>query len=70
MLVRHISACYLSLRDEMIYRAYVSDALYHLPRQEGMTRKYTDIVRPRQPEAVDAEEVVEDVIERAGLVIA
>ena len=54
----------------MIYRAYVSDALYHLPRQEGMTRKYIDIVRPRQPEAVDAEEVVEDVIERAGLVIA
>lgn len=54
----------------MAFRTYVTDSLYLRDRSKTHTTRWIDIVRPRSAEDVDPQAVLDDLAERAGLVIA
>lgn len=54
----------------MAFRTYVTDSLYLRDRGKTHTTRWIDIVRPRPAEDVDPQAVLDDLAERAGLVIA
>lgn len=54
----------------MAFRTYVTDSLYLRDRGKSHTKRWIDIVRPRAAEDVDPQAVLDDLAERAGLVIA
>lgn len=54
----------------MEFMAYVTDSLHLMGQNKYLGHRWYDGVRPRVYEDVDAAAVVEDVIKRAGLVVA
>lgn len=57
-------------QEDMAFRTYVTDSLYLRDRSKTHTTRWIDIVRPRSAEDVDPQAVLDDLAERAGLVIA
>lgn len=57
-------------QEDMAYRTYVTDSLYLRDRGKSHSKRWIDIVRPRSAEDVDPQAVLDDLAERAGLVIA
>lgn len=57
-------------QEDMAYRTYVTDSLYLRDRGKSHSKRWIDIVRPRAAEDVDPQDVLDDLAERAGLVIA
>ena len=57
-------------QEDMAYRTYVTDSLYLRDRGKSHSKRWIDIVRPRAAEDVDPQAVLDDLAERAGLVIA
>ena len=54
----------------MAFMTYVTDSLYLRDRGQTHTQKWIDIIRPRAAEDVDPQAVLDDLVERAGLVVA
>lgn len=54
----------------MEFMAYVTDSLYLSGQSKYIGHRWFDMVRPKVYKDVDAAAVVDDVAERAGLVIA
>lgn len=53
----------------MAFRTYVTDSLYLRDRGKTHTTRWIDIVRPRAVEDADPQAVLDDLAERAGLVV-
>ena len=53
----------------MAYRTYVTDSLYLRDRGRTHTARWIDVVRPRAAGDVDPQRVLDDLAERAGLVV-
>ena len=51
--------------EKAVHRAYVAESLRGLGRGEYLTARYLDLIHP--PEDFDVNEVIDGVIERAGL---
>ena len=65
-----------SHEKDIVYRVYVTDALeiiaYNLAKVYGgktMSRRFLDIIKPKQEDNRTAEEIIKEVITRAGLKI-
>ena len=54
----------------MAFRTYVTDSLYLRDRGQTHSKRWIDIVRLRAAEDVDPQAVLDDLVKRAGLVIA
>lgn len=54
----------------MAFKIYVTDSLHLMGQQKYLGHRWYDEVRPKVYEDVNATTVVEDVVMRAGLVIA
>lgn len=54
----------------MVFKAYVTDSLHFMGQNKYLGHRWYDEIRPKVYEDADAAAVVEDVVERAGLVIA
>lgn len=54
----------------MEFMAYVTDSLYLSGQGKYIGHRWFDMIRPRVIGDVDPQEVVNDVVKRAGLVIA
>lgn len=54
----------------MAFKTYVTDSLHLVGQNKYLSHRWYDTVRPKVYEAVDATAVVDDVIKRAGLVVA
>lgn len=54
----------------MAFKTYVTDSLHLMGQNKYLGNRWYDEVRPKVYEDVNAAAVVEDVVERAGLVVA
>ena len=54
----------------MAFKTYVTDSLHLMGQNKYIGHRWYDEVRPKVYEDVNAAEVVDDVVKRAGLVIA
>ena len=57
-------------QEDMAFRTCAMDSLYLRDRGKSHSKRWIDIVRPRAAEDVDPQAVLDDLAERAGLVIA
>lgn len=53
--------------EEMVYRNYVCNSIQTIHKHESIVQTYNDIIHPKPK--IEAEEVVEDIIKGAGLII-
>ena len=65
--LRYVEARIEEYNREETYRIYVTRSLQIAPRGESLTKKYYDIVNPRVEEHISGDEIVADVMKRAGL---
>lgn len=49
-----------------VYRSYVCDSLQNIPQNQYITTTYADLIKPKK--VIDVKKVVNDVIEKGGLV--
>lgn len=68
--MRYFNRRFRREQEDMAFRTYVTDSLYLRDRGKTHTTRWIDIVRPRSAEDVDPQAVLDDLAERAGLVIA
>ena len=54
----------------MVFMTYITDSLHLMGQNKFVGSRWCDMVRPKVYEDIDAAEVVDDVVKRAGLVIA
>lgn len=54
----------------MAFKTYVTDSLHLMGQHKYLSHRWYDEVRPKVYKNVDPQEVVEDVVKRAGLVVA
>lgn len=54
----------------MAYMTYMTDSVYLRDRGKSHSKRWIDTVRPRVAGDVDPQAVLDDLAERAGLVIA
>lgn len=53
-------------RDET-YRIFVTKSLQLIPQNKCLTKDYADLLHPKQEDNRSAEEIVIDVVKKAGL---
>lgn len=53
----------------MAYRFYVTTALQNIPQQKYTTVSFYDMLYPKPTEEKSAEEIIDDVISKAGLIL-
>ena len=63
--MKHVLALYEEERAEEAYRVYVTDSLKLSGEGKYISERFHDLMHP--PEEIDAEAIIDDVIERAGL---
>lgn len=69
MFIRYFNRRFRREQEDMAYRTYVTDSLYLRDRGKTHTARWIDVVRPRAAEDVDPQRVLDDLVERAGLVV-
>lgn len=69
--MRYVMARYVEYQREMAYRIFVTDALYEDAEHMRIVPKerYIDGIRPRKVEKRSGEEIAQEVIAKAGLVV-
>ena len=72
--MRYVIARYQSQRRDLAYRIYVSECLRIISKNtakmgggEFVERKFSDIINPKPKDERSGEEIVADIIERAGI---
>lgn len=56
---------------ETAYRVYVTDSIFYQAQEKRLTTRFADVFLPKEETAEQTgEEIVADVIRRAGLVVA
>lgn len=53
----------------MAFKTYVTDSLYLRDQGKTHTTRWIDVVRPKVDKDVDPQAVLNDLVERAGLVV-
>lgn len=56
-------------REMLSFMTYVTDSLYLSGRSKTQSRRWFDIARPARHEDVDPHAVLDDLVDRAGLVV-
>lgn len=54
---------------EMAYRIYVTQSLQNVPQNKYITKSYYDMIYPKPEDNRSAEEIADDIIEKAGLIM-
>ena len=54
---------------EMAYRFYVTNSLQNIPQNKYITKTFYDMLYPEPQDDRSAEEIVDDVVAKAGLVL-
>ena len=68
-IVGYMKAMHLYEQKEMAYRVYVTESLRLMPQQKCLSKPFADIINPSRESEADADEIISDVISRAGLVV-
>ena len=68
-IVGYMRAMHQHEQEETAYRVYVTESLRLIPQQKCLSKGFADIIDGSDTMDVDAEEIVDDVISRAGLVV-
>lgn len=53
----------------MAYRFYVTNCLQNIPQNKYITKSFHDMLYPEPEDTRSAEEIVEDVVAKAGLIL-
>ena len=53
----------------MAYRFYVTNSLQNIPQNKYITKTFYDMLYPEPQDDRSAEEIVDDVVAKAGLVL-
>lgn len=76
MFLRYCFARYKREQEEKVYRVYVTDALKITVENTAkfaggsyIKARYIDIIEPKKVDTRTGDEIVEDIIQRAGLVV-
>lgn len=65
--MRYVEARIDKFKREEMYRIFISESLRIAPEGKHITKTWSDFVNQTQEEPVDAEEVINDVMLKAGL---
>lgn len=65
--MRYIEARIDDFKREEMYRIFISESLRIAPEGKHITKTWSDFINQTQEEPVDAEEVINDVMLKAGL---
>ena len=56
-------------QEETAYRVYVTESLRLIPQQKYLSKGFAGIISPVEDKHVDAVEIIDDIVSRAGLVL-
>ena len=59
----------LSDTENEVYRSYIADALWVIPNKKVVSKRYTELKSGLVVEQRSADEIVSEVIEKAGLTL-
>lgn len=65
--MRYVEARIDKFKREEMYRIFISESLRIAPEGKHITKTWSDFVNQTQEKPVDAEEVINDVMLKAGL---
>ena len=65
--MRYVEARIDKFKREEMYRIFVSESLRIAPEGKHITKTWSDFINQTQQEPVDAEEIINDVMLKAGL---
>ena len=65
--MRYVEARIDEFKREEMYRIFISESLRIAPEGKHITKTWSDFVNQTQEEPVNAEEVINDVMLKAGL---
>lgn len=65
--MRYVVACLEDYQHEMAYRIYVTEALRNIPQGQWSQKSFYDIINSTEEEAESGDEIVMDIVNRAGL---
>lgn len=66
--VSYAAARFRKEQEHMAFMNYIADALYLRARGKAHSKRWIDQIRPKN-EDIDPKAVVDDLVERAGLVV-
>ena len=64
--MRYVLACFRAENREMAFRSYVADSLFYMGENKRLQERYIEMIS-RKTDDRSADEIVADVIQRAGL---
>lgn len=67
--MRYAISRFESYQSDMAYRFYISDELYYSGRNKTHTNTFRELMNPKLMDNRSGDEIAEDVIKRAGLVV-
>lgn len=56
-------------QENLLYKTYVTDSLRLMGENKYLDTRWIDLITDNQIEDIDAESVVDDIVNRAGLVV-
>lgn len=65
--MRYVEARIDNFKREEMYRIFISESLRIAPEGKHITKTWSDFINQTQEEPVDAEDVINDVMLKAGL---
>jgi hypothetical protein len=66
---RYAYARYSTYQRDQAYRFYITDELYFNARNQMHTTRFSEIFKPVRKDTRTAEEIIADIVSRAGLEI-
>ncbi len=65
--MRYVEARIDNFKREEMYRIFISESLRIAPEGKHITKTWSEFINQTQQEPVDAEEIINDVMLKAGL---
>lgn len=65
--MRYVEARFDEYNRDEAYRIYVSKSLQLIPQDKYLTKNYSDILKPEQKDNRSGEDIVSDIMLKAGL---
>lgn len=67
--LRYLAARIEEYNKDVLYRTYVTDSLRLIPQNRWIVPRWVDIINPKQEDERTPEEIIEDVVTSAGLIM-
>ena len=67
--MRYLKARLLEKKEQLMYRAYVTDSLQLAPQNKALMQRWIDAIKEPTPDNRTGDEVALDVIQRLGLTV-